>query len=154
MHKKEDQRHERYRNIERFLGQKIHEHYSSPFHRFRLGVSRPAQHRLWQMLFLIEGGIAFLFGFIIPFWLADWPKEVRWLSEDEKKVLAEQYEREDQIKSSAKNYTVWEALRDKEVLKLCLIYFMWITGFWGFGFWMPTILKSVSGWSNASIGWL
>lgn len=108
----------------------------------------------WQMLFLIEGGIAFLFGFIIPFWLADWPKEVRWLSEDEKKVLAEQYEREDQIKSSAKNYTVWEALRDKEVLKLCLIYFMWITGFWGFGFWMPTILKSVSGWSNASIGWL
>jgi MFS family permease len=30
----------------------------------------------WQMLFLIEGGIAFIFGFIIPFWLADWPKDV------------------------------------------------------------------------------
>lgn len=30
---------------------------------------------------------------------------------------------------------------------------MWINGFWDFGFWMPTILKSVS-WSNASIGWL
>ncbi|HHY66882.1 MAG TPA: MFS transporter, partial [Alicyclobacillus sp.] len=38
--------------------------------------------------------------------------------------------------------------------ELCFIYFMWITGFWGFGFWMPTVLKSVSGWSNASIGWL
>jgi ACS family tartrate transporter-like MFS transporter len=108
----------------------------------------------WQMLFLLEGGIAVLFGFIVAFWLADWPKDVKWLSEDEKKALAEQYEREIAEKNSVKSYTIWEALRDKEVLKLCLIYFMWITGFWGFGFWMPTVLKAVSGWSNASIGWL
>ncbi|CAB3394311.1 MFS transporter [Kyrpidia spormannii] len=108
----------------------------------------------WQMLFLLEGGMALIFGIIVSFWLADWPKDVKWLSEDEKRVLAEQYEREVAAKSAVRSYTVWEALRDKEVLKLCFIYFMWITGFWGFGFWMPTVLKSVSGWSNASIGWL
>ncbi|MCL6575838.1 MAG: MFS transporter [Kyrpidia sp.] len=106
------------------------------------------------MLFLLEGGMALIFGIIVSFWLADWPKDVKWLSEDEKRVLAEQYEREVAAKSAVRSYTVWEALRDKEVLKLCFIYFMWITGFWGFGFWMPTVLKSVSGWSNASIGWL
>ncbi len=38
------------------------------------------------------------------------------------------------------------------MLKLCLIYFLWITGFWGFNYWMPTALRDVSGWSNAGIG--
>lgn len=108
----------------------------------------------WQMLFILEGLMAFVFGIIVPFWLADWPKDVHWLTPEEKKALAEQFEREVAVKNSARKYTVWEALRDKEVLRLCLIYFMWVTGFWGFGFWMPTVLKSVSGWSNASIGWL
>ncbi|KLU60589.1 putative tartrate transporter [Peptococcaceae bacterium CEB3] len=108
----------------------------------------------WQMLFLLEGIIAFVFGLIVSFWLADWPKEVHWLTQEEKTALAEQFEQEIALKNSARKYTVWEALHDKEVLRLSLTYFLWITGFWGFGFWMPTVLKSVSGWSNASIGWL
>ena len=53
---------------------------------------------------------------------------------------------------SVKQYTVWQALADREVLKLCVIYFLWITGFWGFNYWMPTVLKEVSGWSNMEIG--
>ncbi len=40
------------------------------------------------------------------------------------------------------------------MLKLCLAYFLWITGFWGFNYWMPQVLKSLSGWSNLEIGWL
>lgn len=108
----------------------------------------------WQMLFILEGAIAFVFGIIVLFWLADWPKDVRWLTPAEKEELMAQYEHEVAVKSAARKYTVWEALKDKEVLRLCFIYFMWITGFWGFGFWMPTVLKAVSGWSNAAIGWL
>ena len=108
----------------------------------------------WQVLFILEGLMAAVFGVIILFWLADWPKDVNWLTPAEKQFLAEQYEKEVATKNAARKYTVLEALRDKEVLKLCFIYFMWITGFWGFGFWMPTVLKSVSGWSNAAIGWL
>jgi len=38
------------------------------------------------------------------------------------------------------------------VLKLSAIYFLWITGFWGFNYWMPTVLKEISGWPNAQIG--
>ena len=38
------------------------------------------------------------------------------------------------------------------MLKLCLTYFLWVTGFWGFSYWMPTVLKDVSGWSNAAMG--
>src|SRR5262249_61775763 len=53
-----------------------------------------------------------------------------------------------------KRYTVMQALGDHEVLKLSMAYFLWITGFWGFSFWMPTVLKSASGWSNLAVGWM
>lgn len=53
-----------------------------------------------------------------------------------------------------KKYTLWQALGDKTVLKLSFIYFMWVTGFWGFGFWLPTALKLLSGLSNSSVSLL
>ncbi|WP_406540999.1 MFS transporter [Clostridium ljungdahlii] len=88
------------------------------------------------------------------FWLKDSPEDVSWLTPEEKKTIRAEYEREIAVKNSIKKYTLWEALKDKTVLKLCFIYFMWVTGFWGFGFWLPTVLKSVSGLSNSSVSWL
>lgn len=108
----------------------------------------------WQMLFLIEGVIAFIFGIILIFWLKDSPKDVNWLTPEEKKAIIEEYEQEIAAKNSVKKYTLWQALGDKTVLKLSFIYFMWVTGFWGFGFWLPTALKLLSGLSNSSVSLL
>lgn len=108
----------------------------------------------WQVLFFLEAIPAVAFGIILLYWLADWPKDAKWLTEAEKKILIDDYENEIAAKNSAKKFTMWQAACDKEVLKLCFIYFMWITGFWGFNFWMPTVLKAASGWSNAAIGWV
>ncbi len=106
----------------------------------------------WQVLFIIEALPAVLFGFIILFWMADWPRQAKWLTEEEKRFLAAQFERELAAKAAVKRYTVLQAFRDPEVVKLCAAYFLWITGFWGFNYWMPTVLKAVSGWSNIAIG--
>lgn len=108
----------------------------------------------WQILFLIEGIMAFIFGIILVFWLKDSPKDVDWLTPEEKKILIEEYEQEIAAKNSVKKYTLWQALGDKTVLKLSFIYFMWVTGFWGFGFWLPTALKLLSGLSNSSVSLL
>ncbi|HTP65636.1 MAG TPA: MFS transporter [Geobacteraceae bacterium] len=108
----------------------------------------------WQVLFLLEAVPAVLYGILLIFLLADWPRDAAWLTPEEKEDLAARYEQEIAAKHAARRYTVWQALSDGEVLKLCLIYFMWITGFWGFNFWMPTVLKAVSGWSNAAVGWV
>jgi sugar phosphate permease len=110
--------------------------------------------RGWQMLFLIEGIMAFIFGIILIFWLKDSPKDVNWLTPEEKKIILEEYEQEIAAKNSVKKYTLWQALGDKTVLKLSFIYFMWVTGFWGFGFWLPTALKLLSGLSNSSVSLL
>ena len=106
----------------------------------------------WQVLFLIEAVPAVVFGVVVAFWMADSPQDARWLNADEKQHLARQYDEERAAQASARRYTVLESLRHPEVLKLCLTYFLWITGFWGFSYWTPTVLKELSGWSNAAIG--
>jgi sugar phosphate permease len=106
----------------------------------------------WQVLFLVEALPAVLFGAMLPFWMADWPRDARWLTETERELLTRRYAQEVAAKAAVRRYGVLEALRDREVLKLCLTYFLWVTGFWGFSYWMPTVLKDVSGWSNTGIG--
>ena len=108
----------------------------------------------WQSLFLLEGAFTVSYGIVIFFWLKDVPEKVSWLNQEEKTFLRESLARETANKVSVQKYSVWQALTNPEVLKLCLIYFLWVTGFWGFGFWMPTVLKAASGWSNVAIGWL
>lgn len=108
----------------------------------------------WQVLFVLEAIPAVAFGFVVIWWMADKPEEARWLTREEKKFLSERYAEEVAVKTAVKKYRVLDALRDREVLKLGLIYFLWITGFWGFNYWMPQVLKAASGWSNMAIGWL
>ncbi len=108
----------------------------------------------WQVLFLLEALPALLFGFILVSWMADRPADASWLTEEEKRFLIARHERELAAQHAAGRLTVLQAFRDPEVLKLCLAYFLWISGFWGFNYWMPQVLKSLSGWSNFAIGWL
>ena len=108
----------------------------------------------WQVLFILEAVPAVLFAFVLVWWMADSPREAKWLTDDERRYLVEQFEREVAAKTSARHYSLWQALSDGEVLKLCAAYFLWITGFWGFGYWMPTVLKAASGWSNLAVGWV
>ena len=108
----------------------------------------------WQTLFVLESIPAIGFAFILLRWLADSPRDARWLTEEEKQFLEERFAREVATKNAVHPYTLWEAFLDREVLKLCATYFLWITGFWGFGYWMPTVLKAASGWSNLAVGWM
>jgi ACS family tartrate transporter-like MFS transporter len=125
----------------------------SPLAGWLLGVT-VAGLKGWQVLFIAEAVPAIVFGALVLLVLEDRPGDAAWLTVEERRRLTELYRRETEAKLSARRYTVWEALGDREVLKLCLIYFLWITGFWGFNFWMPTALKAVSGWSNTAIGLL
>ncbi|MBI5691111.1 MAG: MFS transporter [Verrucomicrobia bacterium] len=108
----------------------------------------------WQILFLVEAIPAVAFGFILPAWLPDRPSEARWLSAAERATLEQQRAQEIENLHRVRRYSVLQALTDREVLKLCLIYFLWITGFWGFNYWMPTELRELSGWSTLQIGWI
>ena len=106
----------------------------------------------WQCLFLIEAIPALVFTFVFLFWVKDRPDKVSYLTPLEKEYLNTTIAAEEAAKESVKKYTIWQSLTDKQVWRLCVIYFTWITGFWGFNFWMPQVLKGVSGWSPSLVG--
>ncbi len=124
----------------------------SPLAGLILGISAFGM-KGWQLLFIVEALPALVFGIVLYFWLADWPRHAGWLSEGEKRYLTSRYEDEVKRKSKARSYSLLEALRDPEVLRLSLIYFLWITGFWGFNYWMPTVLSEMTGWNVRGVGW-
>lgn len=106
----------------------------------------------WQELFILEAVPALIFAIVFFFAVKDRPDQVSWLSQEEKDYLTENYEKEKEAMQKVKRYSVRKAFTDSKVLKLCLIYFLWVVGFWGFYFWMPTVLKELSGLSTSLLG--
>jgi sugar phosphate permease len=105
--------------------------------------------RGWRWLFILEGIPAIVFGFITIWYLTDWPTQAKWLPDDEKSWIAQELQREKQAKK--RSYGTWEALRHRDVILLTLCYFGAMTGAYGIAFWLPTILKRLSGQSDLKV---
>ncbi|MGH9742749.1 MAG: MFS transporter [Candidatus Acidiferrum sp.] len=107
--------------------------------------------RGWRWLFILEGVPAVVFGVITVFYLTDWPRDAKWLKPDERDWINGQLEKEKQAKKNVRSYTVWQAFAQRDVLLLTLCYFCATTGGYGVAFWLPTILKRLSGQSDIRV---
>jgi ACS family tartrate transporter-like MFS transporter len=107
--------------------------------------------RGWRWLFVIEGIPAIVLGVITIWYLTDWPEEAHWLPDDEKSWITAELKSEKEAKNRRRSYKVWEALRHRDVLLLTGCYFCAMTGSYGIAFWLPTILKRLSGASDLKV---
>lgn len=105
----------------------------------------------WRWVFILEGIPAVIFGVITIFYLTDRPQQAHWLDDDEKRWISSELEKEKQARKAVRSYSVWEALRHRNVLLLAGAYFCAVTCIYGFTFWLPTILKGLSGYSNLQV---
>lgn len=105
----------------------------------------------WRWLFIVEGIPAVVLGVVTLAYLTDWPHQARWLPEDERRWIIEELEREKQAKKAVRSYTIWQGLRNRDVILLTLLYFLAVAGHYGFILWQPTILKRASGLPNFTI---
>ncbi|HXM69108.1 MAG TPA: MFS transporter [Candidatus Acidoferrum sp.] len=93
----------------------------------------------WQWLFLSEGIPSVLVGFIVIFYLESSIDEAKWLTHEEKTLLAHNLEVEDKDKTEHK---LKDAFTSGKVWVLCAIYFTLMIGLYGIAFWLPTIVKA------------
>lgn len=107
--------------------------------------------RGWRWLFILEGIPAVLVGVITLFYLTDWPHQAHWLRDDEREWITRRLDEEKKAKQRSGSFTVWQALRHRDVFLLTACYFFAMTGNYGIGFWLPTILKRLSGQSNLRV---
>ncbi len=122
----------------------------SPLAGLLLGISWLGL-RGWRWLFILEGIPAVVFGAIAIFYLTDWPRTASWLSADERGSIQKALEQEKQAKQKVRSYTIWQAFSQRDVILLTLSYFCATTGGYGISFWLPTILKRLSGQSDMRV---
>lgn len=109
----------------------------------------------WRWLFVLEGLPAIGFSFLTPLLLPNKPAEARFLTADEKACIADQLEREEQLKVGAKarSISVARTLMTPRVWHLGCIGFSHGFAAYTFSFWLPQIMESVlRGPSNTAVG--
>ncbi|MEX3916870.1 MFS transporter [Paraburkholderia sp. BR10872] len=109
--------------------------------------------RSWQWLLLMEGLPAIALGIACLFILADRPEKARWLSREEKDVLAHRLALEQRSIAGKHGSSLRDAMTNWRVFVLALINFCGIVGSIGVGLWMPQIIKQF-GVGHATVGWL
>jgi len=102
----------------------------------------------WKWLFILEGLPAVVLGVVTLFCLTDRPRDAKWLRPVEREYLEGVLAEEARVKEGAGRVTVWEALRLRNVWLLALGIFATNTGGYALGFWLPTMVKTISGGSD------
>lgn len=104
----------------------------------------------WQWLFLLEGLPAVILGTSVLFYLSDRPETTHWLTPAERDWLVETLAAE--RKACGPRPDIRVALTDITVWKLGIIFLLVAAGFYGYSFWAPLIIKSLTGLSNFKVG--
>src|ERR1700719_3626435 len=107
--------------------------------------------RGWRWLFILEGIPAIVLGLIALGYLTDWPRQANWLPSKEREWITTQLDREKKAKQDVRTYSIWQALCHRDVILLTACYFFALTGNYGIAFWLPTILKRLSGQSDFKV---
>jgi len=106
----------------------------------------------WQWLFLIEGLPAILLGVIVLVYLTDQPEAAHWLTPAERHWLVGKLATERAACAAAHPIRTLAALANPTVWQLGIIFLLAAIGFYGYSFWAPLIIKSLTGSSDLGVG--
>jgi ACS family tartrate transporter-like MFS transporter len=104
----------------------------------------------WQWLFLLEGIPAVLLGATVFYYLAETPKDVRWLGVEERQWLMATLAQEET--AVVAKGTAWHALASGRIWLLALVFFGVNTCGYGVTLWLPKLIHSVSTLSPLALG--
>ena len=106
----------------------------------------------WQWLFLVEGLPAALLGVSVLFYLTDRPEAAHWLSPAERNWLVSKLANERTARHATHPIGTLAALSNPTVWQLGIIFLFAAIGFYGYSFWAPLIIKSLSGTTDLGVG--
>ncbi len=110
-------------------------------------------HYDWRMLFILEGAPAVVWAAVWWWLIDDSPSSAKWISPAERDYL------ENTIASekgtlAAEVPDLRAALRNRNVILLLVLFCFLQVGFYGYGLWLPTIVKALSHGTIMQVGWI
>jgi MFS transporter, ACS family, tartrate transporter len=106
----------------------------------------------WRWLFVLEGMPAVLLGAVAFFYLTDRPRDAEWLAPEQRQWIEEKLVEEKPV--NPKKITTWRALCSGPVLVMSAVAFLEYFVAYTVAFWLPTILKRQSGFSDVRVGFM
>jgi sugar phosphate permease len=106
----------------------------------------------WQMTFVLEGIPSVVWAFVWVLVVRDRPREARWMDEASCTQLTRELEMEQESLPRLANFRA--ALRAPGVVLLCVQYFCWSIGVYGFVLWLPTMIRAGSARGIETVGLL
>lgn len=109
----------------------------------------------WQWLFLLEGMPSVVMGFVVLGYLTDYPRDARWLSEEQRNWLVEHLSRENEQRQQSHQADKLAAMLQWRVWWLIAIYFTVAVGSNAGGAYFPKLIKELyTGLSTFQVGLL
>ncbi|MCJ2106300.1 MFS transporter [Methylobacterium sp. E-041] len=105
----------------------------------------------WQWLFLAGGLPCLVLGVLVFLRLDDRIADARWLTQPEKDLLASKIAHHNR---DIGDHSLWGAIRQPGFLLIALVYFLLQVGSYGLNFWGPDLIKTATGGTAASVGFL
>lgn len=100
----------------------------------------------WRWMFILEGAPAVILGIVCYRFLTERPQNAKWLTPKERDWITSELESEQAAKKgTALHLSIWKTLANPKVLYLGAIYFVYQVGSLGVGYWLPQIIKGLSG---------
>jgi ACS family tartrate transporter-like MFS transporter len=106
----------------------------------------------WQWLFLVEGIPSILLGIAVFFLLTDRPADATWLSDDERRWLAERLETERANRAAVSEASVAKALTSGMVWWLAILYLLVIAAELGPVFFGPALVADALHLGSMGVG--
>jgi MFS transporter, ACS family, tartrate transporter len=101
----------------------------------------------WRWVFILEGVPSIILGVVTLFYLTDWPRQARWLPDEQKEWLTREIEEERNAKEAQGRAGGWTAFREPQILLLVAIYFFAVAGNQSIIFFLPSITEAMSSMS-------
>jgi ACS family tartrate transporter-like MFS transporter len=97
----------------------------------------------WQWVFILEAMPAVLLAFVVLRLLTDRPAAAQWLTAEEREWLETELQAERRQVESSGRLSLLQALTDRRVAALSLIYMTSVTASYGIVFFLPQIVKGL-----------
>jgi sugar phosphate permease len=110
-------------------------------------------HYDWRMLFILEGAPAVLWAIVWWFLIDDAPRNAAWISPAERDYLETTIAAEKK-EIKADTPSIRQVLHNRNVVLLLVLFCFLQVGFYGYGLWLPTLVKSLSQGSMMQVGWI
>ncbi|WP_262503876.1 MFS transporter [Sphingosinithalassobacter sp. CS137] len=106
----------------------------------------------WRWMFLVEGLPAVVLGVFAWFYYPDGPAQARWLAPAQRAWLIENVKGAAKPARGAAAPGRWGALRSPVGWLCALIWFCILSGNYGVMFWLPQIVRGISGLTPSEVG--